>query len=113
MFKGEPEAKEKAARIAQDLADHKRFKSHGRKITRVQAKEMGLKVEDLESDPETQDLILGVFFAVLHTFQGTTATKIIENHLGKAMMKIIPVPQGPQPEQPAESTPSKKRKKKK
>ncbi len=118
MFNGESEAKKKARQIARSLADRSKFKSHRRKITREQVKEMGLKVEDLESDANLQDLVLGVFHATMHTFNGTPALKIIENHLGKAFVKIqqlqaIPVSQGPIPEQLVKPTPAQKGKKRK
>lgn len=48
-----------------------------------------------------QDIFLSVFHATTHTFNGTAAVKIIENHLGKAFIKQaqpmivqIPNPQG-------------------
>ncbi|GAH21951.1 unnamed protein product, partial [marine sediment metagenome] len=58
-------------------------------------KNIGLKIEDLEKDKKLQDLILSVFHSTTHTFEGTSAVKIIENHLGKAFIKklqTIPVP---------------------
>jgi len=48
---------------------------------------MGLIIENLEDDQEFQDLILSVFHATTHTFNGTNAVKIIENHMGKAFIK--------------------------
>lgn len=119
MFREEPEAQEKAIRIAHDLADHRKFKSHGRKITRVQAREIGLKVEDLESDADLQDLVLSVFYSTMHTFTGTAASKIIENHLGKAFVKIsqqmqaIPVSTSPPPKELPKPTPAPKGKRRK
>lgn len=87
MFAGRENAKDVSKGIAAKLADHKEFKSHGRHINRDKAKEMGLIVEDLEDDQEFQDLILSVFHATTHTFNGTNAVKIIENHNGKAFVK--------------------------
>ena len=87
MFAGRENAKDVSKGIAAKLADHKEFKSHGRHINRDKAKEMGLIVEDLEDDQEFQDLILSVFHATTHTFNGTNAVKIIENHTGKAFVK--------------------------
>ncbi len=88
MFKGDSNAAKKAARITRYLTSHRRFKSHGRTITREQARSTGLIVEDLESDSELQDLVLGVFHATMQTFNGTNAMKIVENHLGKAFVKV-------------------------
>ncbi len=97
MFFGEQKASKKAQKIAQYLSDHKRFKSHARHIPREKAKELGLKIEDLEKDQTIQDLILSVFHATTHTFNATSAVKIIENHNGKAFIKTQFVPLQGQP----------------
>lgn len=105
MFSGDPDADEKAKNIANYLSNHKEFKSHGRHISRDKAKELKLNIENLEDDQELQDLALSVFHATTHTFNGTTAVKIIENHNGKAFIKqqqTIPIqltPQAPPPKQ--------------
>jgi hypothetical protein len=95
MFSKEPNARDtakKAKKVADTLADHSLFKSHGRHIDREQAKEIALKVENLEDDDKLQDLVLSVFHATTHTFDGTGAVKIIENQLGKAFIKqVVPV----------------------
>ena len=41
----------------------------------------------LEDDQELQELLLSVFHATTHTLMGTSAAKIIENHMGKAFIK--------------------------
>ena len=87
MFAGRADAKFVSSEIATKLADHKEFKSHGRHINRDKAKEIGLIIDDLEEDQEFQDFILSVFHATTHTFNGTNAVKIIENHTGKAFIK--------------------------
>lgn len=76
-----------AKKISAYLANHKNFKTHGRHIDRTQAKKIGLIIEDLEADQQLQDAVLSVFHATTHTFSGTGAIKIIENHLGKAFVK--------------------------
>ncbi len=87
MFSGDFEAEKKAKRIAETLSDHSLFKSHSRHIDRAYAESIGLKVDRLEADDRLQDLVLSVFHATTHTFEGTPAVKIIENHLGKAFIK--------------------------
>lgn len=89
MFAGNPKSKEIANDISSKLADNKFFKSHARHIDRDQAKKMGFIIEDLESDQKFQDLVLSVFHATNHTFDGTPSIKIIENHNGKAFMKFL------------------------
>jgi len=103
MFKKDDNGKEIAKKVAETLANHSLFKSHGRHIDREQAKEIGLKIMNLEDDNELQDLVLSVFHATTHTFDGTRAVKIIENHVGKAFIKqlqlhqIIVPAQSPKP----------------
>ena len=87
MFRGDPNAAQKADRIASALANHANFMSHGRFISRDQAKAMGLVIDDLEADQSLQDAVLSVFHATTHSL-GTAATKIIENHLGKSFIKL-------------------------
>jgi hypothetical protein len=98
MFRGDPERQSKAGQIASWLSDHSEFKSHGRHIPRSEIERRGLQVEYLEQNQQVQDLVLSVFHAVTHTFTGTAAVKIIENHLGKAFIKqarpvVVQVPQ--------------------
>ena len=50
---------------------------------------------ELEQDQTLQDLVLSVFHATTHTFSGTVAVKVIENHPRKAFVKIH-LPQGVQ-----------------
>ena len=91
MFKRERNGGAKARRVASWLADHRRFKSHGRHIPRAELEARGLKVKYLEDDQRAQDLFLSVFHATTQTFDGTPAVKIIENHLGRAFIKQIHV----------------------
>jgi hypothetical protein len=121
MFKDLPpaEAEERAGAISEWLSSHSNFRSHGRHIPRSECENRGLVVEHLEADQQFQDLVLSVFHATTHTFNGTNAVKIVENHLGKAFIKqsqpiLIPMPglpggplprflspaQGPTPPQP-------------
>lgn len=87
MFAGKPDAMDISKGIAAKLADHTLFKSHARHINREMAKNMGLIIEDLEADQEFQDNVLSIFHATTHTFNGTNAVKIIENHEGRAFIK--------------------------
>ena len=88
MFHGEEGARDKASEIADWLADYRHFKSHGRHISRDDARSKGLKIVDLENDQTMQDLYLSVFHATTHTFN-TGAVKIIENQNGRAFIKML------------------------
>jgi hypothetical protein len=71
-------------------------------------------IDSLEEDQQLQDKVLTVYHAAMHTFAATPATKIIENHDGRAFIKLMQVvvqervaaprgqpPQTRPPEQPA------------
>lgn len=110
MFGADPEKEKKAKDVAAWLSDHGEFKSHGRHIPRSEVERRGLRVEHLEEDQKTQDFFLSVFHATTHTFAGTAAVKIIENHLGKAYIKqarSVAVQVPPTPPQPPQETPHK------
>jgi hypothetical protein len=89
MFKGDTAGKRKAAKIAKWLARHRYFKTHGRHIPRGALEKQGLLIDHLETDQVLQDLVLSVFHASTHTFNGTGAVKIIENHEGRAFVKSL------------------------
>jgi hypothetical protein len=89
MFAGELEGRQKAESIAEYLGERGNFRSHGRHLRRDALRSKGLVILDLEMDQKHQDLVLSVFHATTHTFSGTTAVKIIENHLGKAFIKML------------------------
>jgi hypothetical protein len=89
MFAGDRQSKKKAAKLATWLARHRHFKSHGRHIPRHELEAKGFVVEHLEADERFQDLVLSVFHATNHTFTGTSAVKIIENHEGRAFIKSL------------------------
>lgn len=129
MLAGQKRASHRASILARSLADHKKYKSHGRHLDRDDCKKLGLVIEDLETDPIFQDLVLSVFHASTLTFTTTLAAKIIENHNGKTFVKLaggvvapmrmqnvpVPTPQQspggglpqlpPSPEQPAPQPP--------
>ncbi len=94
MFKDSPDSLKKASAISGWLANHKNFKSHSRHISRTDLLKHQLKVIELEKDHKLQDLSLSVFHATTHTFTGTPAVKIVENHTGRAFIKrhIPPTP---------------------
>jgi ATP-dependent protease ClpP protease subunit len=78
-------------KILKEFSDHKTNKSHARHISKEKCKEIGVSIIDMEDDNELQDLILTVHHSFMHTFSNSTATKIVENHLGVAYVESIPV----------------------
>jgi len=94
MFKNQANRHKKAKAIAVWLSGHKNFKTHGRHLGRDDLRKGGFDtIIDLESDQDTQDLVLSVFHATTIAFDGTAAVKIIENHQGKAFIKTVAAPQ--------------------
>ncbi len=106
MFHGVQRASQKSNFIAKRLAAHKDHKSHSRHLNRDDCRTIGLIIDDLEQDQILQDLVLSIFHASTLTFNMAPVAKIIENHNGKAFIKlagmIIPpqLQRLPQPLQP-------------
>lgn len=87
MFGGEDDAGEKAETVASYFANYEIHQSHSLGIDRDQAAAQGVKMAELETDPELQDAVLSVHHSVVHTFTGAAA-KIVENHEGHAYVKL-------------------------
>lgn len=79
MFCGEQNAEEKAQEIVSKLGSHSETKIHARHIHKEYAKELGLKIIDLESDQKLQEAVLSLHHACILTFEQTQVAKIIEN----------------------------------
>jgi hypothetical protein len=88
MFSVDTDRDKLADDAAKWFADHKFFMSHGRPITRNDARAKRVAVTDLEDDPVLQDLVLSVSHAAQLTFSQTPCAKLIENHLGRAWMSL-------------------------
>lgn len=85
MFKGEISAV--PDNIAGYLSNHANFKTHGKHINIEKAKEIGLKIEQLEDNQEFQDKVLSAFHATMHAFGSTNTAKIIANQNGNCFLK--------------------------
>ena len=99
MFQGRPDAEDEARRIADWFSDYDEFQSHGRRVGVELASQQGLRIKPLEEDDETQDRILSVHHATMHTFAQTPALKIIENHLGRSWVLLGGIAAVPGPPQ--------------
>lgn len=84
MFKNEDT--NRAKEIAKYLSNHGNFKTHSKHISLTQAKELGLKIFELESDQDLQEKILSVFHSTMLTLN-TNAVKVVCNHNGNAYIK--------------------------
>ena len=88
MLAGESDAAQKAAAAAKWFADFTEFRSHGRRVSREEARARDVHVVDLEDDDELQDAVLSVHHAIQHTLAGTATAKLIENHHGRAWIQL-------------------------
>lgn len=95
MFYGDLECNEKAKVIVDKLSSHEETKSHSRHIHIRECIEYGIKVTPLEGImkgiqkdecDDFQDCVLTLHHTYMHTFANTPAIKIVENHLGNAMV---------------------------
>ena len=87
-----PDASAKA--ITDVLGSHKATLTHSKHIHLDECKNLGIKVVALESFPkqridncvDLQDCVLTIHHSYMHTFSNSNAVKIVENHLGDAMI---------------------------
>ena len=84
MFEDDEGKKKKIDTIIKYLNNNSETKIHSRHISNIKAKEIGLKVVDLEEDDNFQDAVLSIHHCYMHTFSNSNAVKIIENHKGIA-----------------------------
>jgi membrane-bound ClpP family serine protease len=89
MFQGDPAAKKKANAIVKTLTSYTKNRTHDRHLHYDECKAMGLKVFLIESDPKLQDLVLSIHHCYIHILMNTLAFKVIENHLGAALVRNI------------------------
>jgi Serine dehydrogenase proteinase len=79
-------ATEKAKAVAKELCDHGAARNHSRHLSIDEVIKTGLTIKRLESDQTLQDLVLTVHHAFCHTFAQAPALKIVENHIGAALI---------------------------
>jgi len=87
MFAGDPRAAQKASKIAKRLCDFGKNMSHDQPFFFDDCKKMGLKVTLLEDNSQLQDLVLSAHHCYMYAFMNGAPFKIIENHLGVAIVK--------------------------
>ena len=88
MFEDDAEKETKIKNIIKYLNNNEKTKIHSRHISAKRAKEIGLKIVDLEEDDDFQDAVLSIHHCYMHTFSNSKAVKIIENHNGVATIAI-------------------------
>lgn len=88
MFANDKDREKKAAIILNYLSNHSDRKTHARHINIDEAKAIGLKVIDLESNNDIQDIVLTIHHSFMHTFSNSKAIKIIENNIDNAIISF-------------------------
>jgi len=104
MLRDDPERARKAEDAARWFANYAYFGSHGRRVSLDDVRRLGLRGVALEDDQDLQDAVLSVHHCYSVTHANTPAVKIIENHLGRAYVKMerevvvaVPAPSPPGP----------------
>jgi len=88
MFANDKDREKKATKILNYLSNHSDRKTHARHINIDEAKAIGLKVIDLESNNDIQDIVLTIHHSFMHTFSNSKAIKIIENNIDNAIISL-------------------------
>lgn len=95
MFHGAGNAEQLADQVVQKLNNHANTKTHARHLTADQAHAFGLVIKSLKSDFDDsfQDTVLTIHHhAYMHTFSHSPSIKIVENHLGNAIVYSVAQP---------------------
>lgn len=110
MFANEADPAAAAAKAAAYFGNFNSFRSHSRRVSRDDARGVGIKVVDLEADQTFQDLVLSVHHATRLSFS-TGAHKVVENQHGRAYIQttqqiiLQTSPPGPAQPRPPELAP--------
>lgn len=94
MFENDPDAINKSTKIVDELSSHEITYSHSRHIHIDECKKLGIKVIPLESFEhnekeeckDLQDCVLTIHHTNMQSLANSNAVKIIENHIGNAMI---------------------------
>ena len=87
MFASDQECNEKAKKIAKFFRDASVHLSHGRRISREEAKAQGVIVEELEDNQDLQEAVLSAYHLITLAFEKSPATKIIESNYDRRWIK--------------------------
>lgn len=86
MLVNEADPRNAASHIVTKLSDHDGTKTHARHIPVEELSQIGLHIIELEKEQELQDLVLTVHHTYMHTFSQASCARIIENHIGNAVI---------------------------
>jgi hypothetical protein len=86
MFKEEKTPLAKAKKVANQLANHSKTKTHDRHISADAAKKIGLNIQMLEDNQDLQDTVLAVHHCFMLSFMHLPLIKIVESQKGKRFL---------------------------
>jgi hypothetical protein len=90
MFAGLPVTKQnQVVRSVRRLLANKEGRAHNTHLRAEACAAAGLKIEMLEDDPELQDLVLTIHHCYVQTLTNTPAIKIVENHMGRTLARVL------------------------
>lgn len=99
MLSGHVKPEDDAKKIVEKLGSHKETFTHAKHIHINECKDLGIAVvplEELEKKEidgckDLQDCVLTIHHTYMHTFSISNAVKIVENHMGSAMIMNAPI----------------------
>lgn len=99
MLASNSNPEEDANKIIEMLGSHEKTYTHAKHINFYECRKLGIKVTQLETLDKTeidgckdlQDCVLTIHHTYMHTFSNSGAVKIVENHLGNAMIMNMPL----------------------
>src|SRR3990172_9455812 len=96
MFKPQDATPEAAAaseaaakKVVEYLGDHNKFKSHGARIGVHELQKQGVPAKILNEEKPLHEAVMTVYYALLLTFGGTGAFRIVENSRGAAFLRLV------------------------
>ena len=89
MYADEEDSVERGKRTAAHFNDASRHKSHGRRISREEARQQNVLVEDLEDNQAVQDHVLTAYHLMTLTFEQSPATKLLTSGAGRSWIKNV------------------------
>ncbi|MEW5911900.1 MAG: serine protease [Thermodesulfobacteriota bacterium] len=92
MFKDLADAGKVASGIVDFLGNHNAFKSHARRVDLEELQKRGVIANDIRTtDAVLWQLVEEAWYAIQHTFEGTTVFKLFENSRGRGFFRMVMV----------------------
>lgn len=86
----EEEKQKRAGEIAKELTNHTKWRSHGRSIKIEDLREIGLRVIDIDKNPELSEIVYRIQAVCRMLFETTSAFKIFATKDNKIFRHVVP-----------------------